>query len=74
MVGDKDLHPCVLSDSVNILRKTESGWSPKLESQRRPKLTKICVIFVPGHMGVKDNKRAGRLASMAAMVNECTVD
>jgi glyoxylase-like metal-dependent hydrolase (beta-lactamase superfamily II) len=71
------LDVCFLSDLVmSMFRKIENGWFLKqwLESLRRSKLTKICLIFVPGHAGVKGNERADRLAGKATMESGQSMD
>jgi hypothetical protein len=59
-----------------MLRKIEAGWRHQewLVSLRLPNLVSICVIFVPGHTGVRGNERAHRLAGTAVISNGRSMD
>ena len=58
-------HAIILTDSMNLLQKVESGmgcpsWQTALHSLR---LQRFLWIYCPGHAGVSGNDRADRLAS-----------
>ena len=60
-------HAVILTDSMNLLQKVESGmgcpdWHTAMHSLRLQRLLWICC---PGHAGVSGNERADRLASTA---------
>ena len=60
-------HAVILTDSVNLLQKEESGmgwpdWHTAMHSLR---LQRLLWIYCPGHAGVSGNERADRLASTA---------
>ena len=60
-------HAIILTDSVNILQKVESGmgcpdWHLAMHSLR---LQRLLWIYCPGHAGVSGNEHADRLASTA---------
>ena len=60
-------HAIILTDSMNLLQKVESGmgcpdWHTAMHSLR---LQRLLWIYCPGHAGVSGNERAGRLASTA---------
>ena len=60
-------HAIVLTDSMNLLQKVESGmgspyWHTSMHSLR---LQRLLWIYCPGHAGVSGNERADRLASTA---------
>ena len=57
----------ILTDSMNLLQKVESGmgcpdWHTAMHSLR---LQRLLWIYCPGHAGVSGNERAERLASTA---------
>ena len=59
-------HAVILTDSMNLLQKVESGmgcpdWHTAMHSLRLQRLW----IYCPGHAGVSGNERADRLASTA---------
>ena len=58
-------HAIILTDSMNLLQKVESGmgcpdWHTAMHSLR---LQRLLWIYCPGHAGVSGNERADRLAS-----------
>ena len=60
-------HAVILTDSMNLLQKVESGtgcpnWHTAMRSLR---LQRLLWIYCPGHAGVSGNERADRLASTA---------
>ena len=60
-------HVIILTDSVKLLQKVESGmgypdWFTAMNSLR---LQRFLWIYCPGHAGVSGNERADRLASTA---------
>ena len=60
-------HAVILTDSVNLLQKVESGivcpdWHSAMHSHR---LQRLLWIYCSGHAGVSGNERADRLASTA---------
>ena len=60
-------HIIILTDSMNLLQKVESGtgcsgWHTAMHSLR---LQRLLWIYCPGHAGVSGNERADRLASTA---------
>ena len=60
-------HAIILTDSMNLLQKVESGmgcpdWHTATHSLR---LQRFLWIYCPGHAGVSGNERADRLASTA---------
>ena len=60
-------HAIILTDSMNLLQKVESGmgcpdWHTAMHSLR---LQRLLWIYCPGHAGVNGNERADRLASTA---------
>ena len=60
-------HVVVLTDSMKLLQKMESGmgcpdWHTAMHSLR---LQRLLWIYCPGHAGVSGNERADRLASTA---------
>ena len=60
-------HAIILTDSMNLLQKVESGmgcpvWHRVIHSLR---LQRLLCIYCPGHAGVSGNERADRLASTA---------
>ena len=60
-------HAVILTDSMNLLQKVESGmgcpdWHTAMHSLR---LQRLLWIYCPGHAGVSGNERADRLASTA---------
>ena len=60
-------HAIILTDSVNLLQKVESGmscpdWHTAMHSLQ---LQRLLWIYCPGHAGVSENERADRLASTA---------
>ena len=60
-------HAVILTDSMNLLQKVESGmgcpdWHTAMHSLR---LQRLLWIYCPGHAGVSRNERADRLASTA---------
>ena len=60
-------HAVILTDSVNLLQKVESGlgcrdWHTAMHSLW---LQRLLWIFCPGHVGVSRNERADRLAGTA---------
>ena len=60
-------HAIILTDSMNLLQKVESGmgcpdWHTAMHSLR---LERLLWIYCPGHPGVSGNERADRLASTA---------
>jgi len=67
---------CILSDSMCMLRKVQTGcvrgqW---LESVQRSMLQKVTFIFVPGHVGVRGNEGADRLAGTAIIFGGRAMD
>ena len=55
-------HAIILTDSMNLLQKVESGigcldWHIAMQ--------RLLWIYCPGHAGVSGNEQAGRLASTA---------
>ena len=64
-------HAIILTDSMNLLQKVESGmgcldWHTAMHSLRQQRLL---WIYCPGHAGVSGNERADRLASTAAITS-----
>ena len=64
-------HVIILTDSVNLLLKLESGmgcpdWHTAMHSLW---LQRLLWIYCPGHAGVCGNERAERLASTADMTS-----
>ena len=62
-------HACILSDSMNMLKKIQTGlvrheWILSLNASR---MTRLTFIFVPGHAGVQGNERADYLADGATI-------
>ena len=60
-------HAIILTDSMNILQKADSGmgcpdWHTAMHSLR---LQRLLCIYCPGHARVSGNERAERLASTA---------
>ena len=60
-------HTIILTDSMNLLQKVESGmgclnWHTAMHSLR---LQRLLWIYCPGHSGVSGNEHADRLASTA---------
>ena len=60
-------HAIILTDSMNLLQKVESGmgcpdWHTAMQGLR---LQRLLWIYCPGHAGVSGNERADRLASTA---------
>ena len=60
-------HAIILTDSMNLLQKVESGmgcpdWHTAMHSLR---LQRLLWIYCPGHAGVSGNERADGLASTA---------
>ena len=60
-------HAIILTDSMNLLQKVESGmgcpdWHTAMHSLR---LQRLLWMYCPGHTGVSGNERADRLASTA---------
>ena len=60
-------HAIILTDSMNLLQKVESGmgcpdWHTAMHCLR---LQRLLWIYCPGHAGVSGNERADRLASTA---------
>ena len=60
-------HAVILTDSMNLLQKVESGmgcpdWHTAMHSLR---LQRLLWIYCPGHTGVSGNERADRLSSTA---------
>ena len=60
-------HAIILTDSMNLLQKVESGmgcpdWHTAMHSLR---LQRLLWIYCPGHAGVSGNELADRLASTA---------
>ena len=60
-------HAIILTDSMNLLQKVESGmgcpdWHTAMRSLR---LQRLLWIYCPGHAGVSGNEQADRLASTA---------
>ena len=60
-------HAIILTDSMNLLQKVESGmgcpnWHTAMHSLQ---LQRLLWIYCPGHAGVSGNERADRLASTA---------
>ena len=58
-------HAIILTDSINLLQKVESGigcpdWHTAMHSLR---LQRLLWTYCPGHAGVSGNERADRLAS-----------
>ena len=65
--GTQITHAIILTDSMNLLQKLESGmgcpdWHTAMHSLR---LQRLLWIYCPGHAGVSGNERADRLASTA---------
>ena len=63
----KQTHAIILTDSMNLLLKVESGmgcpdWHTAMHSLQ---LQRLLWIYCPGHAGVSGNERADRLASTA---------
>ena len=63
----RSTHAVILTDSVNLLQKVQSGmgcpdWHTAMHSLR---LQRLMWIYCPGHTGVSGNERADRLASTA---------
>ena len=61
------IHAIILTDSMNLLQKIESGmgcpdWHTEMHSLR---LQRLLWIYCPGHAGVSGNGQADRLASTA---------
>ena len=60
-------HAVILTDSMNLLRKVESGmgcpdWHTAMHSLR---LQRFLRIYCPGHAGISENERVDNLASTA---------
>ena len=60
-------HSVILTDSMNLLQKVQSGmgcpdWLTAMHSLQ---LQRLLWIYCPGHAGVSGNERADRLASTA---------
>ena len=65
LTEDRDI--LILTDSMNLLQKVESGmgcpdWHTAMHSLQ---LQRLLWIYCPGHAGVSGNERADRLASTA---------
>ena len=65
--GAQITHAIILTDSINLLQKVESGmgwpdWHTAMHSLR---LQRLLWIYSPDHAGLSGNKRADRLASTA---------
>ena len=61
------IYAIILTDSMNLLQKVESGticldWHTVMHSLW---LQRLLLIYCPGHAGVSGNERAGRLAITA---------
>ena len=68
-------HAIILTDSMNLLQKVESGmgcydWHTAMHSLR---LQRLLWIYCPVHAGVSGNERADRLASTADMHLVCSL-
>ena len=69
-------HAIILTDSMNLLQKVESGmgcpdWHTAMHSLR---LQRLLWIYCPGHAGVSGNERADRLASTADVTSGLQLD
>ena len=65
-------HTIILTDSLNLLQKVESGmgcpvWHTAMHSRW---LQRLLWIYCPGHAGVSGNERADRLASTADITSD----
>jgi len=69
-------HVCVLSDSMSMLRKVQTGCVRRewLESVSRSELQSVTFIFVPGHSRVRGNERADKLASLSIIAEGRAMD
>ena len=68
-------HTIILTDSMNLLQKVESGtgcpdWHTAMHSLR---LQRLLWIYCPGHTGGSGNERADRLASTADIILVCSL-
>ena len=63
----RDTHAIILTDSMNILHKIQTGMStPEWQSSMsKLHLKRLLWVYCPGHAGVKGNERADRLAGQA---------
>ena len=63
---------CILTDSMNMLRKVENGWirNEWNNSVKNSQIKRITFIYVPGHAGCRGNERADKLAEKAS-VTQC---
>ena len=64
-------HAIILTDSMNLLQKVESGiksadWNVSMVDIH---LRKLQWVYCPGHVGVKGNDRADRLAGKATLTS-----
>ena len=69
-------HAIILTDSMNLLQKVESGmgcpdWHTATHSLR---LQRLLWIYCPGHAGVSGNEGAGTLANTADITSDLLVD
>ena len=69
-------HAVILTDSLNLLQKVESGmgypdWHTAMYSLR---LQRLPCIYCPGRAGVSGNERADRLASTANITSGLQLD
>ena len=76
MEGQDYTHACVLSDSLSMIRKIQTGQVRRswLESIGRSRVIRVTFIFVPGHVGVCGNERADKLAGLATVSEGLPMD
>ena len=63
----RDTHAIILTDSMNLLQKIQTGYSnPEWQSSMtQSHLRSLLWVYCPGHAGVKGNERADKLAGRA---------
>ena len=69
--GPQITHAIILTDSMNLLQKVESGmgcpdWHTAMHSLQ---LQRLLWIYSPGHAGLSGNERADRLASTTDIIS-----
>merc|ERR1712121_308086 len=68
-MGSHRTKAVILTDSMNLLQKVKTGMirSEWLDALQRIRLKEITWMYCPGHVGVKGNERADRLAGTATI-------